>query len=64
MPAENEISKIEWVEIWSQLSDCLTKSGASTAWRSPKMGWSVTVFIYVSLQVWRSFVYVNIKYQL
>ena len=31
MLAKNEINKIEWVETSSQLSDCLTKSGDSTA---------------------------------
>ena len=31
MLAKNEVNKIEWVETSSQLLDCLTKSGASTA---------------------------------
>ena len=31
MLAKNEINKIEWVGTSSQLSDCLTESGASTA---------------------------------
>ena len=31
MLAQHEISNLEWIETSSQLSDCLTKSGASTA---------------------------------